>query len=390
MSDTPLYFDHNATSPLAPGVLEAMIPYWQEVYHNPSSASETSRPVRVALASARREVAQLMGAASPDSIRFTSGGTESIHAAFFSACLQGPQGERRRICIGAAEHSATHGAAQRWQQAGYRVELLPVDDLGTVALDTLDRALSQGDVAFVSLLAANNETGALQDLTGFGSAIHGAGARWHVDAVQVPGKVPIPEGAWGADWASISGHKLGAPKGIGALYSAAPQEQPPWLAGGGQEAQARGGTENVAGIVGLGVAARLALERAERERTEGTLAALRDRLERSLLQALPGAYVHSQGGPRVPNTSFVCLPGLPAEFLLPMVEQGGLLVSAGSACDANHWKPSPVLLAMGVKPEEASASLRLSLGPETTQAQVDRAAEILVQAYRWLQPGQAS
>lgn len=390
MSDAPLYFDHNATSPLAAGVFEAMRPYLQEAYHNPSSASETARPVRVAIEEARRATAALLGAKRSDQVRFTSGGTESIHAAFFSACHGGPHGNRRRIGIGGAEHSATQGAAQRWSEAGYRVSTLPVDGRGCLALGDLQSFLDEGDVAFVSILAANNETGAQQDLTGFAEAIVAAGARWHVDAVQMPGKSPIPEGAWGAHWLSISGHKFGAPKGIGALYSADSDQQPCWLAGGGQEHQQRGGTENVAGIVGLGVAAQQARERAEDGPRRAAWAALRDRLESRLCAAIPGAYVHASGGPRVPNTTFVCLPGLPAEFLLPMIEQGGLLASAGSACDATHWKPSPVLLAMGVDPEHASASLRLSLGPETTQEQVDRAVEILIQAHAWLRPGEAS
>ncbi|MCB9908273.1 MAG: cysteine desulfurase [Planctomycetes bacterium] len=382
----PLYLDYNATSPLAPGVLEAMLPFLREEYHNPSSASEAARPIRQAVEVARRGVAELVGARQPNQIVFTSGGTESIHAAFHMALATG--NERRKIVLSSVEHSASKGAAQTWQERGYEVLALPVDSQGLPHLDLLEETLAASPVALVSWILANNETGVvLPDPQDFAERVHRHGARLHVDAVQAPGKLPLHAQDWQVDWLSVSGHKFGAPKGVGALYERVPSPSSPWLQGGGQESGRRGGTENVASVVGLGAAALRAHLQANDPTFLSQWEALRDRLEQTVLEAIPGAGIHGQAAQRVPNTTFLSIPGQPAELLLPLLEGEGLLCSAGSACDANHWAPSPVLLALGVPPEVAAGSLRLSLGPQTNQVEIDRAAEILIRVFRWLAQG---
>ncbi|MEZ6005057.1 MAG: aminotransferase class V-fold PLP-dependent enzyme [Planctomycetota bacterium] len=388
MAESPLYLDYNATAPLAPGVREVLAPFLGADFHNPSSLSQPAQKVRGAVHEARLAVARLMGAQGPDRITFTSGATESIHAAFHAAACARPDGA---LVIGAAEHSASKGAAQFWAALGRRIVTVPVDADGRIEVPTLQRILAEnGPIALVSLIYANNETGALQPLEGLADCIHGAGALWHLDTVQAPGKVPLACAAWQVDYASISGHKFGAPKGSGALYHAPGAPVPHWQTGGGQEQGRRGGTENVAAIAGLGAAARLAAERVQDPGNAARLAAARDTFETELLHRVPQACVHAGGVPRVGNTSFVGLPGTPAEYLLPLLEQEGVLVSAGSACDASHHAPSPVLLAMGVPEDLASSSLRLSFGPEHGPDEGRRAAEGVAQAWTWMAPPQAA
>ncbi|MCA9000858.1 MAG: cysteine desulfurase [Planctomycetes bacterium] len=378
----PLYLDHNATTPLAPGVLEAMLPFLEQQPFNPSSDTGPALLVRKALETARQQVAQLVGADRPQGIVFTSGGTESIHAAFHHALEDKPPGSS--VLITAVEHSATRGAAKLWAARGFPTQVLPVESNGQVPFAALEEALERHRPALVSSILANNETGVIQDVQGWAERIHGAGALGHVDAIQAPGKLSIDAKSLGVDWLSISGHKFGGPKGTGALYQREPRTESTWLAGGGQERGLRGGTENVAGLIGLGWAAQSACARAGSGQDLETLAASRDRLEGGILAGVPGAQVAGAQSPRVSNTTQLLLPECPSEFLLPMVEDEGLLASAGSACDATHHAPSQVLLAMGFPAEQAGCSLRLSLPPEIDPLEVDRAVEIVVQACRLL------
>ncbi len=368
---TPLYLDHNATAPLGPGVLQCMLPFLERQHFNPSSDYGPALEVRAAIEGARRDMGNLIGAA-PGQIAFTSGGTESTHAAFHYA-LDGVSPPGRSIVISAVEHSATKGAAKAWQGRGFGVCSLEVDPAGQVARETLERVLKDKRPTLVSTILANNETGVIQQMHGWGELIHAAGARWHVDAVQAPGKLALDAPALGADWISFSGHKFGAPKGIGALFTREDSGSLPWLAGGGQEHGRRGGTENVAGIIGMGRAAKNALAQIQDRAGLMELAHSRDELEAHILMGVPGSRVHGSQGPRVPNTTQLFLPGCPSEILLPLLEAKGVLASAGSACDATHHAPSEVLMAMGCTPEEAACSLRISLpfhfGPEDrTQA----------------------
>lgn len=368
---TPLYLDHNATAPLGPGVLHAMLPFLEQQHFNPSSDYGPALEVREAIERARQQVARLVGA-QPKQINFTSGGTESTHAAFHYALgAQPPKGQS--IAISAVEHSATKGAAKVWHGRGSAVCTLAVDTSGQIAKDTLKRLLEDKRPALVSTILANNETGVIQDMHGWAELIHAAGARWHVDAVQTPGKLALDAPALGADWISFSGHKFGAPKGIGALFMRDTSRAPTWLSGGGQEHGKRGGTENVTGIIGMGKAAENALEQVQNRAGLKELADSRNELEAHILKGVPGSRVHGSASPRVPNTTQMFLPGCPSEILLPLLEAKGVLASAGSACDATHHAPSEVLMAMGCTPEEAACSLRISLpfhfGPEVrTQA----------------------
>ncbi|MFT4649666.1 MAG: cysteine desulfurase [Glaciecola sp.] len=378
----PLYLDHNATAPLAPGVLQAMLPFLEQQHFNPSSDYGPSLAVREAIEIARRKVGLLVGAEQPRQIAFTSGGTESIHAAFH--CALSTQGHSGSVAISAVEHSATKGAAKMWSERGFRTHILAVDCAGQIAEDTLDRLLETERPALVSTILANNETGVIQDLQGWANRIHAAGARWHVDAVQAPGKMALDAISLGADWLSISGHKFGAPKGIGALFLREVPQSSPWLAGGGQERGLRGGTENVAGIVGMGSAAERALAQVQNGPGLQALAELRNQLEAHILEALPGSRVHGANSPRVPNTTQMYLPGCPSQFLLPLLEAEGLLASAGSACDATHHAPSEVLLAMACSAEEAACSLRISLPFESNSEILDRAGPAIVRACQLL------
>ncbi len=381
-----LYCDYNATGPLANGVLQAMLPFLEGQFANPSSTSEFAGPVRAAVEAARRQVTHLLGAQHPKQVVFTSGGTESIHAAFHQACQGVPPGGI--LAVSQTEHSGTFGAAQTWADRGWEVVRMPVDSNGLLDRKSLKELLAGGKVQLISVILANNETGAVLDLEGLAEEVHAAGAKLHLDAVQTPGKMPLDVQAWQADWVSLSGHKFGAPKGVGVLFEREPlnTQASPWMMGGSQESGRRGSTLNVAPIVGLGVAAQGAHAQVLDLQAQETRSELRDLFESEVVQGLPGAYVHAQRAPRVPNTSFLCLPGPDAQYLLPLLENQGVICSAGSACDASRWAPSPVLLAMGVSEDEASSSLRFSFGPGIDQDQAKRAAHILVESHRILQP----
>lgn len=370
-----VYLDNNATTAVAPEVVEALLPFLRGQYHNPSAPYPAAAAVADAVQAARAEVARLVGT-SPRNLTFTSGGSEGITAALSSARRSTG---RSRAVVSAVEHAVVRLEAE----AGGEVTTVPVDGEGRLDREGLFAAIDDS-VAVVSLMLANNETGVLTDLEGVGEACRRVGAVFHLDAVQGPGKLPVDLPATGAHLATLSGHKLHAPKGIGALYVADDADFRPLLLGGGQEQERRAGTENVPGIVGLGAAARLAREHAADPAALETTAALRDRLEAGALARVPGARVHGAQAPRLGNTTNLLLPGHEARTTLLMLAELGVEASAGSACSAHRAGPSPVLLAMGLGEEEASRSLRFSLSRWTSEAEVDRALEALEQALETL------
>ncbi|MFT4539265.1 MAG: cysteine desulfurase [Planctomycetota bacterium] len=373
----PIEFDQNATTRPAEAVIDAMAPWLAGKSANPSSPYRRGEEAARALRDARAEVAALLGAKRANEVVFTSGGSESITSAFSSTAftVRG-QGQRRRILLSQAEHSASKSNAERLAAFGFEVVWLPVDAAGRVSAATLNEQLDDR-TAIVSLILANNETGVLTDFSGIADACRAAGAVLHIDAVQGPGKIAIDVSALGADFVSISAHKFHGPQGVGALWVREGVEFHPLIVGGPQERDRRAGTENIAGAVGLGTAARLARERVEGQHELHALAALRDRLEAQMLDLYPSARINGSGVPRTPNTSNVTFPGIDGPTLLLLLAAEGLECSAGSACNAQKVAPSPVLLAMGVDEEDASSSLRFSLSAHSRERDLERALEIL-------------
>jgi cysteine desulfurase len=366
-----IYLDHNATTPLDPRVLEAMLPALRDTYGNPSSLHWFGQRARAAVDEARGEVASLVGA-SPAELVFTGSGTEADNLA-----LRGAAGEarepRRRILFSSIEHHAVVNTAKALAAEGWPVEALRVGHDGLLDLDDL-RARADGATALVAVMLANNETGVMQPLADVVRIAHAAGALVHCDAVQAAGKVPVDVHALEVDTAAFSAHKLYGPKGVGALYVRRGTRLRALLRGGSQERNRRAGTENVAGIVGFGKAASLA--RAEMAHEGERQRALRDRLEARLL-AVPGT-VRNGDGPRVPNTLNVSFEGVEAESLMMALDLAGTAVSTGAACAAGAVEPSHVLRGMGLPPERVQASLRFSLGRSTTEEDVDQAAEAVM------------
>jgi cysteine desulfurase len=395
------YFDHNATTRVAPEVVEAMMPYLTEYWGNPSSAYLFGHELGEAIEKARAGVAELLGA-EPREIVFTSGGTESINSVFHSATFTQPG--KRHIITTAVEHSATLKCCEFLARQGFAITSLPVNQDGLLDLADLETAI-RDDTALVSVMWANNETGVIFPIGEIARICRGRGALCHVDAVQAAGKVAVRVGdAQGStalcpasncpaepsdgqrgsqneepcaavDFLSLSGHKLRAPKGVGALYVRRGVKYQPYLLGGGQENGRRGGTENVAGIVGFGRAAELAQARLPEQRTR--VRALRDRLEKSILAQLPGTQRNGAEEPRLPNTSNLAFPGVEADGVLLLLDQAGICASSGSACKSGSLDPSHVLLAMGCSAARARSSLRFSIGQENTDQDVDCLLEIL-------------
>ena len=368
----PIYLDNNSTTPVAQEVLEAMLPWLRERFANPSSPYPAGEEAADAVRAARGEVARLLGDASPGEVLFTSGGSESIASAFRVATQRHP--DRRRIVVSSVEHSAVKRNAEVLEERGYERVVVGVDREGQLDREALFEAIDDR-CALVSLMLANNETGVVTDLSGVGEACLAARATFHLDAVQGPGKLPLEPRNLGCDLLAISGHKFHGPKGVGALWARPGPAFEPLVLGGPQEQGRRAGTENVPGIVGLGRAAALAREHLGSAGAGEGLAALRDRLEAGVLERVPGSRVNGAGAPRVGNTTNLLLPGIEAHLILALLGERGVQASAGSACNARKVAPSPVLLAMGATPEEASSSLRLSLSRETTGEQVEAALE---------------
>ena len=365
-----LYLDHNATTPIDPEVLAAMLPWLESEFGNPSSLYSLGRRSAAALTKAREQVASLVGA-QPSEIIFNSCGTEATNTAILSALAIDP--DKRHIITSAVEHSATIKLCEYLATRGYEITWLPVDKDGILDPEKLESAIT-ADTAVVSLLWANNETGVLFPIDEIVSITTRRKVPLHLDAVQAAGKVPINLEELGVQYASLSAHKLYAPKGVGALYVNRRARYTP-LFRGSQEESKRGGTQNVASIIAFVKAAELAqahlLMAAER------IGKLRDHFEQTLLSTVAGVRRNGTDEPRLPNTSNLTFTGIEAETALLLFDKEGLCCSAGSACSSGSINPSHVLTAMGVSRDEARASLRFSLGRTTTDTEIDRALEII-------------
>ena len=374
MTENSIYLDHNATTPLDPAVLEAMLPYLNESFGNPSSDHELGHRARRAVDEARESVARLIGATA-DEVIFTSGGTESNNLAIRGVAATAPRA-RRRIVTSSVEHPATALTCDALAGEGWTITRVPVTAQGALDPDTAQRALGP-DVALLTVMLAQNETGAVMPVAGVAHAARVHGALVHTDAAQAIGKIGVDVKELGVDLLSVAGHKLYAPKGVGALYVRSGVSLVPLAYGGGQERGLRPGTENVASIVGLGAAARLAAQRLTSEVVR--LATLRDQLWRDLAQRIPGLVRHTPMDANLPNTLSVSFPGVRGGDLLAAAT--GIIASTGSACHAGTDAPSPTLLAMGVAPDVAMGVIRISLGLDNDVEAVATAADVLVAAY---------
>ena len=360
--------DANATTPLLPEVLEAMRPFLLEQFGNASSIHQEGQQARSAVEHARGRVAQFLGC-RPSEIVFTSGGTESDNLAIFGS-VGGSVRAGDHVITSAVEHHAVLHAVERLGKRGVDVEFLPVDSQGVLAAEDVRKALKP-NTSLISVMMANNETGVLQPVEEIGRIAGEAGIRFHVDAVQAAGKIPLNVDSIGCQLLSISGHKMHGPQGTGALFVRRGTRVEPLSAGGAHERQRRAGTENVAGIVGLGAAAECAMRSDTAERMRG----LRDRLETRLLACASG--VNGGETARVPNTTNLWFESLDGEALVIALDLKGLAVSSGAACSSGANEPSHVLEAMGLSRDRARSSLRFSLHRGTSEEEIDRAIELV-------------
>ncbi|MDT8285517.1 MAG: cysteine desulfurase NifS [Elusimicrobiales bacterium] len=365
MTDKVYYLDNNATTRVSPEVEEAMRPFFGELYGNPSSMHFFGGTNQKYLDRARESVARLLGA-QPEEILFTSCGTESDSTAIWSALRAFP--EKKHLITTKVEHPAVLNLCKHLETQGYRVTYLGVDAEGRLNLDELKAALSP-DTAIVSIMWANNETGVVFPVEDAARITHSRGALFHTDAVQAVGKLPMNLAESKIDMLSLSGHKLHAPKGIGALYVKKGTRFNPFLMGGHQERGRRAGTENVPYIVALGRAAELALEKMGEE--NGRVKALRDRLEQGLVKAVKNTRVNGGGAERLPNTSHIGFEYVEGESILIMLSEKGLCASSGSACTSGSLEPSHVMMAMGVPQTYAHGTIRFSLSVYSTDEDVD-------------------
>jgi cysteine desulfurase len=373
-----IYFDNNATTSVDPSVLTEMLPFLKEQYGNPSSAYSFGKRVARAVERAREQVAALLGC-EPSEILFTSCGTESDNSALQSALLIDQ--DRKHIVTSKVEHSAIIKHAETLARRGYEVTWLDVDANGLIDLSQLEDSI-RPDTAIVSLMWANNETGVLFPIEEAAEICRKHQTIFHTDAVQAVGKIPVNLATVPIQFLSLSGHKLHAPKGVGALYVNRRARFFPFLVGGGQEDQRRGGTENTASIVALGKAAEMAAGFIQEE--DRFVRELRDTFEREMLRRIPGATVNGHLERRLPNTTNLSIEGIDSEAMLMILDQQGVCCSAGSACTTGSLEPSHVLRAMGLSNEQARASLRFSFGRLNTIQEVNSALEILARAVKKL------
>lgn len=370
MTAAGVYLDHNATTPLDPRVLEAMLPWLTAGHGNPSSVHRFGRAAREAVEAARERLAALLGARPPELV-FTASGTEANNAAVEG--VAGAAGHRGRLLLSALEHPSVASAAERAAAAGMAVDRVPPGSAGAVDPAAVIAAL-RDDTRLVCLMLASNVLGTVQPVAEVAAACRERGVPVLCDAVQAVGKLPVDVAALGVDLLSLGGHKFHGPLGAGALWVRSGLELPPLLVGGSQERRRRAGTVNVPAVVGLGVAAELAA--AELERRQAQLAALRDRFE-AALAGIPGALIHGAGVPRLPNTSHVAFTGVTGEELMIRLDLAGFAVSTGAACSSGSAAVSPALAAMGMSEAEARGSLRVSFGMTNTADEVDRFAATL-------------
>ena len=359
---------------MLPEALEAMAPLWADCFGNPSSVHEAGNRAARMLRQARREVALLLGARDENEIVFTSGGTESNNAAIRSV-LQTSCG-RRRLVTTAVEHSSVLKLSRALAEEGVEVLLIPVDFHGSLDRLKLREAL-ESPPSLVSVMMANNETGVLFPIDEIAEEIHSKGTFLHVDAVQAVGKIPLCLKEAPIDFLSLSGHKLGGPKGVGVLYVRQGVSFRPLIFGGSQERGRRAGTENVPGIVGLGAACRHLREFGAEDREK--MRSLRDEFEAEVLRAIPDVGVNGDPLRRLPNTSNLAFEGVDAEALLILLDQEGIYASSGSACLSGSPEPSHVLKAMGFSEERAKSSVRFSFGPKNTREEVTHIVRTLVE-----------
>ena len=362
-----VYFDYNATTPLAPEVADAVSRVSRDVFGNASSIHHFGQQAKATMDEARSAVASLLNA-DPSEIVFTSGGTESDNFAIRGAAEAAEPTGRRHLIGSGIEHEAVLNTLRALARRGWRTTLLPMDHTGIVSPDRLREAID-GDTALVSVMHANNEIGTIQPVAALAAIAHEHGALMHTDAVQAVGKIPIDVRTLGVDLLSLSAHKFNGPKGAGALYIRRGTRMQPILTGGKHERNRRAGTENTAAIAGMGVAAHLAVGKLEAEAVR--LTALRNRLEAGILANVSATAVNGGASPRVPNTTNVSFERIEAESLLIALDLEGIAVSTGSACSSGTLEPSHVLKAMGFPTHRTQNSLRFSLGLFSTNEEVD-------------------
>lgn len=374
--EDPVYLDHNATTPILPEVVDAMLPFLREHFGNPSSGHVYGQRANRGVARARHQVATLLGC-DEDEVVFTSGGTESNNLAIRGATAA--RDDRRHVVTTIIEHPATERPCAWLERHGWRVTRVGVDADGRARIDQPRKAID-ADTALVTVMHSNNETGVLQPIAELVEIAHAAGAVVHTDAAQSVGKVPVRVRELGVDLLSIAGHKLYAPKGVGALYVKRGTPIEPFALGGGHERGLRPGTENVASIVGLGAACEAASR--DLDAAAARVVALRELLFQRLGSEVPGLAINGHRELRLPNTLNVRFPRVSGTALLAGAPE--VAASTGSACHEGHESASAVILAMGIAPEQAVGSVRLTLGRSTTAGDVARAAEVLVRAWRRL------
>ncbi len=370
----PIYLDYNATTPVDPRVVEAMLPWLREGYGNPSSGHVYGRAASAAVAAARAEVAGLIGA-RPEEVVFTACATEANNLAILGLARALQSSSRRRFLYSAVEHPAVARPMAHLAEESWQVESIPVDGTGRVEPASVPLA---GDTALVSVMLANNEVGTIQPVRAIAERAHAAGALMHVDAAQAVGKIPVDVHELGADLLTLAGHKMYAPKGVGALYIRAGTPIRPIQFGAGHEGGLRPGTENVPHIVALGEAARLARQASAGEAAR--IRALRDELHRRLTSAIPGLALNGHASERLPNTLNASFPGVEGWRLLERAP--AVAASTGSACHTGSHAASGVLGAMGLSAERAAGAVRLSVGRFTSEAEIATAADALIGAWR--------
>lgn len=368
-----IYLDHNATCPVAPEVIESMSAALRDDYGNPSSVHHFGQRAKAVMDEARSAVAALIGA-DPAEVVFTSGGTESDNMAIRGAAEALEKTPRRHVVTTAIEHEAVLNTVKALGRRGWQTTVVSVGESGRVSREAVEAALTDR-TAVLSVMHANNEIGTIQPVAEVAAAAKACGAVVHTDAVQSAGKIPIDVKALGVDLLSLSAHKFYGPKGVGAIWIRRGLRLGALLTGGKHERNRRAGTENVPGIVGMGVAARLAM--AHMDEARGRLTRLRDRLEAGTVREVRGTTVNGDVSCRVPNTSNISFDRVEAESLLIALDLQGIAVSTGSACSSGTLEPSHVLKAMGLSPHRTQNSIRFSLGASTTEADVDRVIAVL-------------
>ena len=370
---TYVYLDHAATTAVDPRVVEAMLPYWGEKYGNPSSFCRLSDPSRVAMSESRTTVAEILGA-GPTEIIFTSCGTESDNMALRGVAFANRGRGRHIITIPIEHHAVGNTCAQLEREFGFKITYVPVDRWGLVDPDDIARAITD-ETVLISVMYANNEVGTIELIAEIGKIAHAKGVFFHTDAVQAGGSLPLNVDDLHVDLLSLSGHKFYAPKGVGVLYIRQGTKLLPTQTGGGQERHLRAGTENVPYIVGLATALKLAYDGLGSETAR--LTALRDRMIRGVLQNIPDAYLTGHPTQRLPNSASFVFRGIEGESILLQLDLAGVAASSGSACTAGEEGASHVLTGMGIETSLARGSLRLTLGRENTESDVDYVLSVL-------------